>query len=561
MTNWAEVRACLLGEFRPHALTEAGPAAARLWDELKVVSTVNAWRSTSALAGQLLELLLKQAVIDRGGSRRFAREPLGPVLAEAQRLGIFSPPTEALTVASTIYAAKELRNIASHGSPWQQEDTERRATYSLVFLVFFSGYLYPRPRLEGILSREDPPVDERSLLDPVEEEPAPRTSAPMAGTIDDRVRGSSPRGVLRLARSLTSEPKGLEELVASVRTNFGFVIENAGFGRVRSVYELARWLQDRGLSAHARCCGILLPHDSEALEWLSSRAPITFGKYLFECRRAEPRLFDRRFNKSGADTVARIAADWLERPDISITNSSRLLDMLPVGSLGSFFTTYRTQILDRLADSRSTSSVALLKPLVKARGLSRSITRSICDGIVSTARTEAPDALQALPLRLVQLQVIEHELSDGLVDILLQGVGHDFDIASSQRICWDLYSMSQRHARAAVDAATERVRRMVPTSDPWSELLMWSIGIASGTTPRLSFDTSRLAPAMWPDGNKDLFQQLRVGYVLVRSDVPLPVSRIRHLKVLADSTVVRVGPGYANSVDFISKCRAAFSVG
>lgn len=87
MTNWAEVRACLLGEFRPHALTEAGPAAARLWDELKVVSTVNAWRSTSALAGQLLELLLKQAVIDRGGSRRFAREPLGPVLAEANDWG------------------------------------------------------------------------------------------------------------------------------------------------------------------------------------------------------------------------------------------------------------------------------------------------------------------------------------------------------------------------------------------------------------------------------------------------------------------------------------------
>jgi hypothetical protein len=40
--------------------------------------------------------------------------------AGAERLGIFSPPTNVLTVANSVYAAKGLRDIVAHGGPWQE---------------------------------------------------------------------------------------------------------------------------------------------------------------------------------------------------------------------------------------------------------------------------------------------------------------------------------------------------------------------------------------------------------------------------------------------------------
>lgn len=561
MTSWGEVRRALLVDYRPNALDrmsgQASRAAENLWHEITAVEQIQAWRSTTALAGQLLELLLKQAVINAGGPARIAKRPLGDVIDEAEHLGIFAPPTNALTVASSVYAAKELRNIASHGGPWQDDDTEQRATYSLVYLICFSGYLFPRvdiPLQEQVSSMEVA----SDVLDGDAEVPGDITQQPIALAYDElalRVRSCSPRSLLRLARA---EDVDLQRLVTAFTKNFGYVIENAGYGRVRSLFELARWCQDVGLSAHARSCGILLPHDAEALEWLGRQNPLTFVKYLYECRRSEPRLFNRRFNRGSADAVMGVARSWLSRTDVNVTNIANLLYNIPTGTLIRFLDENHHQIAERLKSSPAVAGVAWLPPLARADRTQARARDEIVSALLDALTTDDDTIAAAIPVRLAHLNVIDNPIAAPLVNQLLHRVTNGMNSEEAVRVLWDLYAMSETHAQRAVNVAQAMFPQTCTTASPWVALLWASIilaygGSVDGLDRHLDFSSLE-----WPPGKERLVQQLRVGFVMAKLDVPLAPSRARHLGRLARDFVLRSSSSYANSRKFIAECVQLF---
>ena len=563
MSSWEEVRHGLLIDYRPNALDrmsgQASKAADNLWREITIVERAQAWRSTTALAGQLLELLLKQAVMNAGAAERIAKKPLGEVLREAERRGIFSPPTDALTVANSLYAAKELRNIASHGSPWQDDDTEQRATYSLIYLVCFAGYLFPRTDIAQQEQEPDAAIT-GSVLDGAGEIVTNDVPQPAFSSNDQlamRVRSSSPRSILRLAHA---EEVDKRSLVTVFTENFGYVIENTGYGRVRSLFDLAKWCQNMKLSAHAKSCGILLPHDADALDWLGRQSPHTFVTYLYECRRAEPRLFNGSFNKGGVSAVIKVARDWLNRADVSTVNVAYLLYNVPTGALARFLDEACDQIAEGLRYSTAPTGVAWL-PLVARANRIRTRTRdAIAGALLDALAADDDQTVAATPVRLAQLGVIDDQVSAPVVDQLLHRVVNGMEIGQGQRVVWDLYAMSQTHALRAVDVAYAMFPKARATASPWVVLLWSSVILAAGgSVDTLDHDT--ISSLAWPPGREDLVQQLRVGFALAKLDMPLAPSRIRHLGELAHTFVVRRSTSYTNSVKFINECLQLFPLG
>jgi len=566
---WQEIRRAILDDFAPAALDQLpGPAvttAQRMWRELKAVESINAWRSTSALSGQLLELLLKQSLIDRGEPTSIARKPLGPVLARALERNLFKSPTEALTVTNSVYAAKELRNIASHGSPWQEEDSEQRATYSLVFLVCFSGFLFPR--LQYASGDQLDEGDDGSVLGELDDL---RPDSPAMRGIENeqldefyihkRLRAATPRAVLRLAARVTRDQPDLMPIVcSSIRQNFAYIIENAGLGRVRSVLDLARFCQDRRLVAQSRCCGILLPHDAEALRWLSSQSPLRFAKYLYECRRAEPRMFDRSFGGAGVETVRDIIVDWLARPDVNVTNPFSMMKQIPTTTLTALLNGHADAIIQRLRSSSVLDGVAVLPPLVRSR-VGSLLTNSIPAALADRLKIEDLAVSAVAPLRLSQLGVIDHDYANGLIRHLLLLAGGEGALLLRQRILWDLYAMSVRYQAETVRIACKLLHSQPKDTGLWELLLLASVPIAAGVAVSIEPEQrDRVSELKWPQGERDRFQQLRVGLVLAKIDASLPKRRWQALRALAHSTIiVRQGERYAGSEDFLQQCRTAF---
>jgi hypothetical protein len=118
---------------------------AAYWDELKAVEEAHAWRATAALAEQLIEAHLKQRLLRNG--RPFSTvgyATLDPLIKMAIADGIFSGDA-LLSIAGSIFAAKQLRNFASHGTAWSAPPTELNATHALVFLACYSGWIFPSP--------------------------------------------------------------------------------------------------------------------------------------------------------------------------------------------------------------------------------------------------------------------------------------------------------------------------------------------------------------------------------------------------------------------------------
>jgi hypothetical protein len=505
-------------------------------------------------------LLLKQALLSTGAANpRIAKRPLGEVIAEAERLGIFSRPTNVLTVANSMSAAKELRNIASHGSPWQEDDTERRATYSLVYLVCFAGYLFPRTNIAGqeyepLAESQSNILDDEIYTDG--EDVIPDLAAAAREELATRVRSCSPRSFLRLARIMAEDSTNL---IAAFIENFGYLIENAGYGRVRNIFELALWCQDRGLPAQARSCGILLPHDAETLEWLGRQNPMRFVKYLNECRRAEPRLFDRTFNTGGVDSILRVSRDWLDRADINNGTIANLLTNVPSGALVHFLDENKSQIVTRIMEYNAPSGVAWLRLLARADRAAARTHEGIVAALVAKVTTDTDPIVAATPLRLAQLQVIDKPISSQIINQLMQRVVNNMDPYQAQRVVWDLYAMSQTYAQRAIEVAQAEFCRVRTTASPWV-VLLWASVILAGGASADSIGELPVENLEWPSGTEHMMQQLRVGFVLSKLDVPLARSRTLQLGEYARNFTVRSNPSYVHSQAFIEECRRLFPI-
>jgi hypothetical protein len=560
VTTWEGLLSSTINGFRPVAIDRcAGKAASQMWNELRLVADVGAWRSASALSGQLLELVLKQALLERGAARRIGHDPLAKVIDVARTMGLFTPATQAMTVANSIYVAKELRNIASHGSPWQSDTTAQRATYSVIFLICFAGYLFPRMNsAEELLSE---PASRPDLL---EESHAEAIEAGDHLDVQDfaaRVRVSSPRGLVKWWHA--SDPEARRKIASAVQANFASVIENVGYGRVRSLWDLSRCLQDAGLSNHARCCGILLPHDASALRFFSQRSPGRFSKYVYECMRAEPRLFDASFNKGGLGIVKQTAARWLLDPQVSFANVCNLLASCPGSAIKTFLHDNNAPIINRVKTGQPADTLAILRVIRLSRSCDPKIESNILAELAAAADRCPMSDLGPVPLRLHQLRLLDEPVADGVVNVLIRRATADPDLFTASRILWDLWAFSVNHHETALRASIDRASEIGHGDSAWAQLLMHSVSVAEGrkhpaASLEIEFSSLRLN---WPEGESDRFQQLRVGVVLVSYGVNLPSTLVAKLRHLAQTTHLTQENNQRSpkTIAFLRLCKAAWT--
>lgn len=117
----------------------------RLWEELKKVETVEAWKCVSILSGQIVEALLRKKLVLEGHCTvaDLSRETLGGLINKARGAGLLpgydAPPTGTTSVSTAL----TLRNWASHFSLWYDYPTELRASQSLVLMVCIVKGLFP----------------------------------------------------------------------------------------------------------------------------------------------------------------------------------------------------------------------------------------------------------------------------------------------------------------------------------------------------------------------------------------------------------------------------------
>jgi hypothetical protein len=156
--------------------------------------------------------------------------------------------------------------------------------------------------------------------------------------------------------------------------------------------------------------------------------------------------------------------------------------------------------------------------------------------------------------------VIDHDYANGLIRHLLLLAGGEGALLLRQRILWDLYAMSVRYRAETVRIACKLLHYQPKDTGLWELLLLASVPIAAGVAVSIEPEQrDRVSELKWPQGERDRFQQLRVGLVLAKIDASLPKRRWQALRALAHSTIiVRQGERYAGSEDFLQQCRTAF---
>jgi hypothetical protein len=431
-TTLAEVRAVLLVAWDVFEVPDlaAGERAYldELWNELRSVEAVGAWRSVIALAGQFLEAALKHRLRREGVDEQQlsgARGTLGALTEEAQRRGLFTSPSAGLTVGGSISAARRMRNLASHASPWQRHPTERRATLALVLLVGYLGYLFPELDGEDV----QPLRLELRTCQPGSER--------FVELVEVLVRRSGPRGVTSLIEYAISA-KWQHQLRPVVASNFHFVVAHAGSGRARNAVDLLTALTSLGMRRpHAELLGILLPTDSDALEYFIERSPKNMARYLYMCQRADPELFS-----SWDDQRFKLLAGHLERAirrrSISIPNVGNILNAVPTRVRVQVLRDSAPALVAWAADEPPSDSLALLKAAhrdTRAPEL-RALMVDLAEAIAQRVIRGDDQELSSIPLRLHQLQLTQTAAGDLLFERVLVR-SRDLPSETRQRLLWD----------------------------------------------------------------------------------------------------------------------------
>lgn len=117
----------------------------QLWAELNAVETVAAWKSFSALSGQLVEALLRQKLVGGGYYHvsALAGKTLGVLIDLGRDVGVLPDYDDPPTGAASVSTARVLRNWASHASLWHNYPSELRATQSLTLAICAVEGLFP----------------------------------------------------------------------------------------------------------------------------------------------------------------------------------------------------------------------------------------------------------------------------------------------------------------------------------------------------------------------------------------------------------------------------------
>jgi hypothetical protein len=255
--------------------------------------------------------------------------------------GVFRSGEARLTVAKSIFAAKQLRNSASHGAAWQRSPGEVQATNVLGMLVCYSGTLFPSPPLPTLehpyedlqwwganVTKADPSCAAQVLSRAVRTQSITYASAwTLARHI---VRSAGPSAVLNTYDLLARTPIGRDMFREVASAEFVSLLANLGRARTGSVEKVCQKLHVVGLKAEARIIAACLPRTPEALAYYLHGSPYRFAQYLSLLRSADRQTFETGLIAEGssqplATGIARLIRD---RRGV-VSNVAFIMERLP----------------------------------------------------------------------------------------------------------------------------------------------------------------------------------------------------------------------------------------
>jgi hypothetical protein len=515
--NLSEVRHALLA-WEPSQILlpqKESLALQNLWSEIKAVESVAAWKSFSALSGQLIEALLRQRLLIQGhyDFRTLSGQTLHPLIEMGRKVGIIPGFDDPPTGTTSISTARLLRNWSSHSSLWHEHPTELRATQSLVLAICTIEGLFPSLPPEFI----KPPanassdwwsahwhqVSPGSLLtflkstDSAELIKCLKTSQQefythvirhgVAGSIED---------LLHLSFDYQLDQ---DELRHSLTNHFLHVVQNSARSAFGPFLELLWRLRRVGLEAHANSFAILLPFDEHLFQrLLERRSPAWVARYLAECFAAEPDVF-----KATAGDLGRmkgvVDAFWnrFESYSGNILNFANILSNLPYQ--------LRVTILERadverlcewISNSEPRNSVNLvacvsdriLQRAPQLRHLREEVIKQLRDRI----KHSSPVDLSTIPLRLTRFKLNNDSAGIEVIEEILDIAAKSFeDWEDIQRILWDSYAFFPSVEKNAADKAALILANPTAELPSWNRLCL--AGMADlAALPRATFGTNEL---------------------------------------------------------------------
>jgi hypothetical protein len=473
-----------------------------LWSELLAVEKISAWKSASALAGQIIEALLRQRLLQDGhyDVADLSGKTLGQLMYVGRQAHVLPDSNDPLTGSAAVSSALTLRNWASHASLWFGHPTALRATQALALTICTVESLFPMP-LQAFVHAPDNAtstwwlqswntVAPVGVLRHLEADPQTplwnewqRNPAPLFTHVLQYGSAKSVQRLLKLAHELRLDQS---VLTACTTQQFSQIVRNAARSTCNSLAEVVWRLRKMGLNTHASVFAVLLPIDPYLLQRvLQSRSAAWVARYLGECSRAEPQLFAEMATDKKKMKPA-IATFWQEFGGASgnIINMANILQPLPPSAkIAVLDAAPVASLTEWVRDSPPRDSVNLISSLndrliARAKRL-QPLRETLLKALVSAVRSQTPNALHEIPLRLKRFGLQADSVGIGVVREVLSVASsrtHDADEWDSvRRIIWDVYAFYEALRNDAARAAAQILDRPGDGVPLWPRLCLLAI--------------------------------------------------------------------------------------
>lgn len=469
----------------------------KLWAELRAVESVDAWKSISALSGQIVEALLRHKLLAGGhyGFRTLSTQTLSPLIEMARKAGLLPGYDDPTTGADSISTALVFRNWASHASLWHDYPTELRATQSIALTICTLESLLPKEERVYANPPEQPTEawwDEQwahthpvTLLAYLEANPncslCEYFRNDPARLYVHVLRYGAPRTVDKLLELVHLWHFNEDVLRACLTEHFVDLVRNSVRGSFRYLVEVIWRLRLMKMDAHASTFSILLPFEGRLLARLiRERSPAWVARYVGECARAEPQVFASMAAKSAQLIVEAFWSKFGAEAG-NIINMANILGTMPVQ--------VRIAILDRAPSdhlifwveaSAPRDSVNLLRSLndraVKSASHLVPLKERVASALRRTIRASSPSELHEIPLRLKRFKIEEQPIAVAtlreVLEVALKPPKEESEWDSIRRIVWDVYAFYPELASEALAGATEILARTSERVPFWTQLCL-----------------------------------------------------------------------------------------
>lgn len=413
----ADARSSLLAAFvpAPSAANFNAPqrdVVSELFREMTLVERAGAWRALGALSGQMLELHIRQFMIQAGVTQNKAEKmALAALLTLAEDRNLLAIRKPGVSTLQSMTTARRLRNMASHGSPSQPGPTELRATQSLLLLVALSARLFP-PEHPTFLTPKQVDLDwvranhadaDPDLLTTFFGENPQHVDDELLRSIFRQVtRHGSLWSIYKLGKKLMSRRHTLAQDMHS--QCFGDIAIRSASAQPLVVARVVRLLGSCFLNGQARALRVLLPMDADALSYFISNTPGSVVTYISLCDRTDKQLFRDAFKRPEdvtrfVEVLARHSGRLPQRKSVGVPNFARMIDTLPLNVRMAFFQVMsRGDLLENM-QSKSAADCLTLAGITKGVGVEQA--EKITNDLLRLASQRAANESFALLCRLV----------------------------------------------------------------------------------------------------------------------------------------------------------------